>query len=47
LGFDEVVAMTVPPASLTIWVSSSPTPPAAACTTATIGSVTGKVLRHR
>ena len=37
----EVVPTTTPPRRFTIWVSSSPTPPAAACTTVTSPSRTG------
>ena len=44
---EEVVAMPGPPSRLIIWVSSRPTPPAAACTTVTAPSATGNVLRHR
>jgi hypothetical protein len=43
----EVVATTTPPRFLTIWVSSRPTPPAAACTTATSQAATGYVLVAR
>ena len=37
----EQVPITIPPHRLTIWVRSRPTPPAAACTTATSPSLTG------
>ena len=47
LAAGTVVATTMPPRRFTIWVSSSPTPPAAACTTATSPSRTGKVLVTR
>jgi NADPH2:quinone reductase len=43
LAVGEQVATTIPPRSLIIWVSSSPTPPAAACTTVTSPGRTGYV----